>query len=77
MKNPGGIPFSKGTTFGFCHQATNATLLKAGFSNVVSDIFPNYSTRLTSFVYGNYGGGLVHKVYSGYQANSNWKNERK
>lgn len=76
MKNPGRLPFSKGTTFGWCHQAANATLLRAGFSNTVAEIFPNYSTYATTFLYGNYGGGLVQKAYSGYQANNNWEKGR-
>lgn len=65
--------FQKATTFGFCHQATNATLLQAGFSNVVTEITGNYSTFLTTALYGNYGGGLVQKAFSGYQADKNWK----
>jgi RHS repeat-associated protein len=73
MKNPSSMPFQKGTTFGFCHQAANATLLKAGFSNTVAEIFPNYSTYATTFVYGNYGGGLAQKAFSGYQADKNRK----
>src|SRR5204863_962414 len=48
MKYPSNLPFHKGTTFGFCHQASNATLLKAGFSNVVTQTSGNYSTYLTT-----------------------------
>ena len=76
MKFPRGSLLHKGTTFGFCHQATNATLLNAGFSNVVTDIFPNYSTYVTTMLYGNYGGGLVQKAHSAYQANTEWQNGR-
>jgi hypothetical protein len=72
MKYPSSIPFSKGTTFGFCHQAANASLLEAGFSNVVTETSGNFSTYITTFIYGNYGGGLVQKAYNGYQADKNW-----
>ena len=75
MKYPNGLlgQFQKGTTFGFCHQAANATLLNAGFSNVATQLSNNFSTHLTTFVYGNYGGGLVQKAWNGYQADKNWK----
>lgn len=73
LHNPSSIPFQKGTTFGFCHQATNATLLKSGFSNVVTQTSGNFSTYVTTAVYGNYGGGLVQKAYNGYQAHSQWE----
>ncbi len=77
MKYPSNLPRNlQGFTFGWCHQASNATLLKAGFSNIVTDIFPNYFTYATTFVYGNYGGGLVQKAYSGYQAYNNWEKGR-
>lgn len=70
---PSFIPYSKLTTFGSCHQATNATLLKSGFSNVVTGTSGNYSTYITTAVYGNYGGGLVQKALYAHQSQSDQK----
>ena len=74
MKYPSSLPRKvQGFTFGWCHQASNATLLKAGFSNVVTQTSGNFSTYLTTFVYGNYGGGLMIKANSIYQGYNNWE----
>ena len=62
-----------GTIFGTCHQAANATLLAGGINRTVADIYPQWSTYATTFVYGNYGGGLVSKISTGSQANENYK----
>ena len=76
MKYPSGVPFQKGITFGWCHQAANATLLNAGFSNVVTQTSGNYSTFLTTALYGNYGGGLMIKANSIHEAYNNWEKGR-
>lgn len=73
MKYPCSLPKNlQGITFGWCHQATNATLLASGFSNVVTQTSGNFSTFITTFVYGDYGGGLMIKANSVYEAYNNW-----
>jgi len=72
----GNLPFQKGLTFGTCHQAANATLLNAGFSNVVTQTSSNFSTFATTAIYGNYGGGLMIKANSVHEAYNNWEKGR-
>ncbi|GEM_PF-4297863 len=79
MKSPSGLPLPKGlqlATFGTCHQAANATLLNAGFSNVATQVSGNFSTFATTAIYGNYGGGLMIKANSVREAYNNWEEGR-
>ena len=77
MNYPSNLPRNlQGFTFGWCHQASNATLLASGFSNVVTQTSGNYSTFLTTALYGNYGGGLMIKANSVYEAYNNWEKGR-
>lgn len=62
-----------GTLYGTCHQFSNATLLMSGISNTVVDIYPHWSTFLSTAVYGNYGGGLMRSVATGVIASQDYK----
>ena len=52
-----------GTLFGTCHQATNQTLFGGGLSNTVWNL--GWEFKASTAIYGNYGGGLIEKVYWG------------
>ena len=54
-----------GTLFGVCHQATNASLIKSGISNVLTDFVKGWEFRASTYIYGNYGSGLPQKIYQG------------
>lgn len=62
-----------GTLYGTCQQATNATWLMSGISNTVTDIYPHWSTYLSTTLYGNYGGGLPRSIYTGIQASQDYR----
>ncbi len=52
-------------TFGVCHQATNATLLNGNVSSTILNIDPSWDMFVTTAVYGNYGGQLGYRIYTG------------
>jgi hypothetical protein len=54
--------------FGTCHQATNATLIAGGISSTVWNLTPHWTTFTTTIIYGNYGGALTSRIYSGIEA---------
>ncbi|NTU50142.1 MAG: hypothetical protein HGA87_04530, partial [Desulfobulbaceae bacterium] len=54
--------------WGTCHQATNVSLLQGGISYTLMDLSGNWSMAVTTAVYGNYGGQLPSRIYSGVQA---------
>lgn len=57
-------------SWGVCHTTTNATLLSSGYSSTLSSLgLGGWSTHLSTFVYGNYGGGLYRSALQGYIAN--------
>ncbi|MBU2541138.1 MAG: RHS repeat-associated core domain-containing protein, partial [Candidatus Omnitrophica bacterium] len=62
-----------GTLFGTCHQASNATLLAGGISSTVVNVYPHWSTFLSTAVYGNYGGGLIRSVATAINANQDYQ----
>jgi RHS repeat-associated protein len=57
-------------TWGTCHQATNLTLLNAGVSQTTLTLEGSWSMYVTTAVYGNYGGQLGYRVYSGTSVNN-------
>ncbi|MDD3375050.1 MAG: hypothetical protein PHY73_04935 [Candidatus Omnitrophica bacterium] len=59
-------------TWGTCHQATNATLLKAGISFTILDLGVSWDMYVTTAVYGNYGGQLGTRIWAGAEASNNY-----
>jgi len=65
------IPVNRLTwaTSATCHQVSNSVLLQAGFSNTILGM--TWDTFLSTAIYGNYGGGLYHKIATGIMAKRN------
>ena len=49
-------------SFGISHQAVNISLLNAGYGTTINSIGGGWSSILSTFVYGPYGGGLTGAV---------------
>jgi hypothetical protein len=49
-------------TFGVCHTTTNIALLNAGYTTTVNSIAGSWSTALSTFTYGPYGGSLYGAI---------------
>jgi hypothetical protein len=58
--------------WGTCHQATNATLLNGGTSSTIFTLAPSWDMYVTTALYGNYGGQLFSKAYTGIDAGRNY-----
>ncbi|MCA9405666.1 MAG: VCBS repeat-containing protein [Candidatus Omnitrophica bacterium] len=63
----------KYATWGVCHQASNASLLNGGISSNILNLGPSWDMFVTTAAYGNYGGMLSNRIYSGFNANENYK----
>ncbi len=62
---------SRYATWGVCHQATNMTLLQGGISSTILDLGPSFDMFVTTAVYGNYGGQLGSRAFTGANAYRN------
>jgi len=60
-------------TWGTCHQATNMTLLQGGISSTIMTLGPSWDMFVTTAVYGNYGGQLGYRIYTGVNSNDGRK----
>jgi hypothetical protein len=61
-------------SWGVCHQATNMTLLNGGISSTTLTLGPSWDMFVTTAVYGNYGGQLGNRAYTGVNA---YRDERR
>ena len=66
--------WSYATLGGTCQQATNLTMLSAGYSNTILGFsqIRTWDMYVTTAVYGNYGGQLPSRIISGMQAHDNY-----
>jgi hypothetical protein len=60
-------------TWGTCHQATNLTLLNADIPSTILNMGASWDMYVTTAVYGNYGGQLGNRIFSGVTANGNYE----